>query len=315
MNKKTKPLSEKVENKMINVGKISMELTHLNKVFWPEEHITKSDLIDYYLKIYPYIIPYLKDRPQSLRRNPNGISDDGFFQKDTKDIAPDWAKTIDLYSESAKKNIHYFLCNDEASLLFLVNLGCIELNPWNSRIQTLDNPDYCILDLDPGNKNTFDDVVEVAHFIGEMADKAGITSCCKTSGATGIHVYIPLGRKYNYEECRSFALQMANIIVKKLPRLATIERSLSKRPENKIYIDYLQNKKGQTLASVYSVRPKPHACVSMALKWEEVKKGIRPGQFTINNVLERLEKKGDVFKSVLGKGIDMRKASKNLEGF
>jgi bifunctional non-homologous end joining protein LigD len=315
MNKKAKTLQDKIETKIINFGKVSMELTHLNKLFWPAEHITKSDLIEYYLKIYPYIIPYLKDRPQSLRRNPNGISDDGFFQKDTKNIAPDWAKTIELYSESAKKEIHYFLCNDKASLLFLVNIGCIELNPWNSCIQTIDFPDYCILDLDPGNKNTFDEVIEVAQAIRQITYKAGIASYCKTSGATGMHIYFPLGAKYSYEECRAFALLMANVIVKKLPRLTTTERSLSKRSDNKIYIDYLQNKKGQTLASVYSVRPKPHACVSTALEWDEVKTGIRPEQFTINNVLVRLEKKGDLFKPVLGKGIDLKKASITLGGY
>ncbi|MDP4129810.1 MAG: non-homologous end-joining DNA ligase [Bacteroidota bacterium] len=302
-----------MKNKFYRGGDISVELSHVDKVFWPEEHITKGDIIEYYDKIYPYIIPYLKDRPESLRRNPNGILDRGFFQKNVKEIVPDWAKTIVLYSESAAKDIEYFICNDKASLLYLVNLGCIELNPWNSRISTIDNPDYCILDLDPSEKNTFDDIVKVALAVRRIADVAGIPSFCKTSGATGIHIYIPLGAMYTYEECRAFALLLAKTVVKELPELTTIERSLKKRPPDKIYIDYLQNKKGQTLASAYSVRPRPHATVSTPLEWNEVKTGLRPEQFTIKNIFKRLDKNGDLFAGVLDKGIDLKRALQSLE--
>ena len=300
-------------NRVFTVGDIKLELSHLDKVFWPEEHITKGDILEYYDKIYSYIIPYLKDRPESLRRNPNGLLDEGFFQKDVREIAPDWAKTITLYSESVGKDIDYFVCDDKASLLYLVNLGCIELNPWNSRIATIDNPDYCILDLDPGEKNTFDDIIEVALAIRQTADAVRIPSFCKTSGARGLHIYIPLGAMYSYEECRGFALLIAKIMVKELPQLTTIERSLHKRPANKIYIDYLQNKKGQTLASAYSVRPRAHATVSAPLEWKEVKKGLRPAQFTIQSIFKRLDKKGDLFAGVLEKGIDMKMALQSLE--
>ncbi len=300
-------------DRVFAAGDIELELSHLDKVFWPEEHITKGDIIEYYDRIYPYIIPYLKDRPESLRRNPNGILDRGFFQKNVKEIAPGWAKTITLYSESAAKDIEYFICNDKASLLYLVNLGCIELNPWNSRITAIDNPDYCILDLDPGEKNTFDEIIEVALAIRRTTDIAGIPSFCKTSGARGIHVYIPLGAVYSYEECRAFALLLAKMVVKALPELATLERSLAKRPPNKIYIDYLQNKKGQTLAAAYSVRPRAHATVSTPLDWDEVKPGLRPEQFTIRSIFERLEKTRDPFVGVLGKGINMKTAMQLLK--
>lgn len=303
-----------VKNKVLKAGDVSIELSHLDKVFWPEEQITKGDVIDYYDKIYSHIIPYLKDRPESLRRNPNGIADTGFFQKDVKEIAPGWAKTVTLYSESAGKDIEYFLCNDKLSLLYLVNLGCIELNPWDSRISAIDNPDYCILDLDPGEGNSFDEIIEVALAIRRITTTAGIPSYPKTSGARGIHVYIPLGARYSYEECRAFALLLAKMVVKDLPQLTTIERSLLKRPPDKIYIDYLQNKKGQTLASAYSVRPRAHATVSTPLEWKEVKTGLRPQQFTIKSIFTRLEKLGDPFAGVLGKGIDMKKAIQRLEG-
>lgn len=292
---------------------IKLELSHIDKVFWPEEHITKGDIIEYYEKIYPCIIPYLKDRPESLRRNPNGILDRGFFQKDMKGMAPDWARTITLFSESAQKDIEYFICNDKVSLLYLVNLGCIELNPWNSRIAAIDNPDYCILDLDPGEKNTFDDIVEVAMTIREISHTACIPTFCKTSGARGIHVYIPLGARYTYEECRAFALSLSKMVIRELPQLTTIERSLQKRPAGKIYIDYLQNKRGQTLVAPYSVRPRPHATVSTPLEWAEVKTGLRPEQFTIRNIFRRLDKNRDPFMGVLGKGIDMKKALRTLE--
>jgi bifunctional non-homologous end joining protein LigD len=191
------PLSGLMKNKIFEAGDVTLELSHVDKIFWPEEHITKGDIIDYYDRIYPHIIPYLKDRPESLRRNPNGIADPGFFQKDVKEIAPDWAKTVTLYPESAGREIEYFLCNDKVSLLYLINLGCIELNPWDSRVATIDNPDYCILDLDPGEGNSFDEIIEVALAIRRIAEMAGVPCYPKTSGARGIHIYIPLGARYS----------------------------------------------------------------------------------------------------------------------
>ena len=217
-----------------------------------------------------------------------------------------------LFSESANKDIDYIICNDKPTLLYLNNLGCIELNPWNSRLGKLDNPDYLIIDIDPSEKNSFEQVIDVANVVKEVIDKIGIIGYCKTSGATGLHIYIPLAAKYNYEQVRYFAELIAKLTEEQIPELATTERSLNKR-NGRIYIDYLQNKKGQTLACAYCLRPKAGATASAPLDWKEVKKGLEPIQFNIKTLLLRVKKKGDLFKPVLGKGIDMDKAIKKIE--
>jgi bifunctional non-homologous end joining protein LigD len=275
------------------------------KLYWPDEGITKGELIDYYETIAPYILPYLKNRPLSLKRNPNGIKDEGFYHKDAGDIAPDWMKTADIHAASTNKIVHYLVCNNVKSLVFIANLGCIEMNPWNSVTTRLDNPDYLVMDIDPSEKNSFDQVIEVALTIREILDKMKIKGYCKTSGATGMHVYIPCNRKYNYDIVRDFAKIIATMVHEQLPSFTTMERSLAKRKKNQIYVDYLQNSRGQTLASAYSARPKPGATVSAPLDWKEVKPGLDPSDFTIKNMKKRVEKKGDLFEGVLGKGIDI----------
>jgi DNA ligase D len=289
------------------------ELTHLDKIYWPDDKITKGDLLEYYSKIAPYILPYLKNRPLSLRRQPNGIDEPGFFQKDAGDHVPDWIKTVEIHAESTGKMVNYFVCNDLESLLYIANLGCIEMNPWNSTVNKLDNPDYIVMDIDPSDKNTFDEVIEVALVIKDIIDQTGMVGYCKTSGSSGLHIYIPFNKKYTYDESRDFAEIMASMVTEKLPGLTTLERSLSKRKKNQIYVDYLQNRIGQTLASAYSVRPKPGATVSAPLEWDEVKPGLTPQDFNIKNIFKRLEEKGDLFKGVLGKGVDMHKALQKME--
>jgi DNA ligase D len=289
------------------------ELTHLDKIYWPDDQITKGDLLEYYSKIAPYILPYLKNRPLSLRRQPNGIDEPGFFQKDAGDHVPDWIKTVEIHAESTGKMVNYFVCNDLESLLYIANLGCIEMNPWNSTVNKLDNPDYIVMDIDPSDKNTFDEVIEVALVIKDIIDQTGMVGYCKTSGSSGLHIYIPFNKKYTYDESRDFAEIMASMVTEKLPGLTTLERSLSKRKKNQIYVDYLQNRIGQTLASAYSVRPKPGATVSAPLEWNEVKPGLTPQDFNIKNIFKRVEEKGDLFKGVLGKGVDMHKALQKME--
>jgi bifunctional non-homologous end joining protein LigD len=292
--------------------KTKAELTHLDKIYWPDEQLTKGDLISYYNAVYKYIIPYLHNRPQSMKRTPNGIAGQSFFQKDVKEIAPDWAKTVTLPADNNEKEIEYLLCNDKDTLLYMANLGCIEINPWNSTIDHVDNPDYVVIDLDPSEKNSFEDVIHIANVIKGLTDKAGAASYCKTSGSTGLHIYIPLHAKYTYDESRLFAELIANLAAQQTPEIATVERPLSKR-HDKLYIDFLQNKKGQTLAAPYSARPKPHAPVSMPLEWKEVKQGLQITDFTIKNALQRIEQKGDLFKPVLGKGIDLEACLKKIE--
>ena len=299
------------KEKKITINGNQLTLTNQSKLYWPKEGITKGDVINYYQSVYAFIKKYLKDRPQSLRRNVNGIKDQGFFQKDAGEGTPSWIKTSKILAESTNKKVEYIICNDKATLTYMNNLGCIELNPWNSRTVSLNKPDYLIMDIDPSEKNTFEEVIETALAIKEVLDKAGATSYCKTSGASGLHVYIPMHAAYTYEHVRSFAELIAHLTNEKLPKTTTLERPLKKR-RGRIYIDYLQNSKGQTLASVYSLRPKPGATVSAPLLWKEVKKGLHPSQFTIHNMLARLKKSGDLFSGVLTDKTNLEKCIKNL---
>ena len=296
----------------VKIGNREMKLTNLDKIFWPEERYTKGDLINYYDSVADYILPYLKDRPLSLKRNPNGISDPGFFHKNAGDEAPSWVKKCDIFSEGSNRIIHYLVCNDKPSLVYIANLGCIEINPWNSTSRKLENPTYLIIDLDPSDKNSFEEVITVANAFRKLCDQIGAACYCKTSGSTGLHVFIPLAAKYNYDEVKEFGKKMAEIIARQLPEITSVERSLKKRGD-KIYLDYLQNRKGQTIASVYSVRPKPGATVSVPLEWSEVKKGLDMKKFTIKTVIKRLEKKGDLFKNVLSESVDMKKCIKKVD--
>jgi bifunctional non-homologous end joining protein LigD len=297
----------------ISFGKIKVPVTNLKKVFWPEEGITKGDVINYYQEIADYILPYLKGRPESLLRTPNGIKHPGFFHKDAGTEAPDWVESIKLFSESTNKDIDYILCNNKATLAYLNNLGCIELNPWHSTVKALDKPDYLIIDLDPSKNNTFDEVIETANVVKAVLDKAGATSFCKTSGATGLHVYIPMQKKYTYEQVKDFAQLICVLTNEQLPKITSMERNLKARGHNKIYLDHLQNRRGQTIACAYSLRPKEGATVSTPLLWKEVKKGLTPRDFNIHTIHGRLKKTGDIFSDILGKGIDMAKCLKNLE--
>ncbi len=285
--------------KKVTINKRSLRLTHLDKIFWPEEKITKKDVIDYYNTTSKFILPHLKNRPQSLRRNPNGVTDKGFFQKDAGDEVPDWIDSVKIFSESSNKEVDYVLCNDKAALIFLANWGCIEFNPWNSRVKFLDFPDYLVIDIDPSEQNNFDDVIEVAKVVKKVLDKAKAPSYCKTSGATGMHVYVPLGAKRTYEHVRAFAELIASLVHEYLPEITTRERALKKREKDKVYIDYLQNSRGQTLASAYSIRPRPGIPISTPLEWREVRRGLRPERFNIKTIPKRLQKKGDLFRPVL----------------
>jgi bifunctional non-homologous end joining protein LigD len=202
---------------------------------------------------------------------------------------------------------------DEASMLWMANLGAIEMNPWNSTIENPDNPDWCIIDLDPADKNTFEQVIETARVTKQVLDSLKVTGYCKTSGSTGIHIYIPMGAQYSYDECQLFGKLIATRVHHELSGFTSIERMTDKR-KGKIYVDYLQNRPKATLAAPYSVRPKPGATVSMPLHWEEVKKGLKMTDFTIKNALGRIKEEGDIFKPVLKKGIDLKKILNSLPG-
>src|SRR5690606_20095630 len=214
---------------------------------------------------------------------------------------------------ASEQDIAYLIGQNAASLIYMANLGCIEINPWNSRIGKLDYPDYGIIDLDPPEGVPFNKVIKIALEIKKVLDAMDISGYCKTSGSKGLHIFLPMGAKYGYDEVRNFIKLLCYIVQAKIPEIATMERQIKKR-DGKIYLDYLQNRKGQTIASVYSVRPVPGAQVSAPLDWNELDKDISPSKFTIKNMPARIEKRGDLFKPLLHTSIDMEKALEELEG-
>jgi bifunctional non-homologous end joining protein LigD len=286
------------------------EFTHLDKVFFPKHHYTKGDVVSYYESIAPFILPYLRDRPLSLLRQPDGITGEAFFQKNMEHL-PDWVPSVDIFSESNQKDLHWVVGGELETLRYIVQLGSIEINPWNSRIQHLDKPDWIVIDLDPEGV-TFKDVVTVAREVKRVSDEWGIDCYAKTSGKTGIHIFMPLGAHYSYEQAKDFAHLFVIEVNKRQPTLTSLERLPKKRP-NRIYLDFLQNRSGQTLAAPYSLRPNPDACVSTPLHWSEVNSSLKPTNFTIKNIHRRLGQVGDLWKPVIGKGIDLAAILKNVE--
>lgn len=298
-------LNPKDETQVRKVKGHELKFTNLSKIYWPEDKVAKRDMFNYYYQIADYIMPYLKDRPQSLNRFPGGIHGKSFYQKDVKGKAPDWAKTFPYENGEGEKK-EYLVGTDEASLLWMASLGCIEMNPWFSRVQSPDHPDYCVIDLDP-DKHTYDQVIEAALETRKVLDAIGVESFCKTSGSTGMHIYIPLNAKYTYDQSQMFAKIVVNLVHQQIPKFTSLERMVSAR-KGKMYLDFLQNRPGATIAGPYSLRPKIGATVSAPLHWDEVKKGLKMQDFNIYNMVERLKSEGDLFKGVLGKGIDLKKA-------
>ena len=303
-------LNPKDETQVRKVNGRELKFTHLSKLYWPEDKVSKRDMFNYYYQVAEYILPYLKDRPMSLNRFPGGIKGKGFYQKDVRGKAPDWADTFP-YTTGDGEEKEYLLGNDEAALLWMASLGCIEMNPWFSRAGSPDHPDYCVLDLDP-DKNTFDQVIEVACLIKEVLDQIDVPAYVKTSGSTGMHIYIPMAAKYTYDQSQMFAKLIVNLVHQQVPEFTSLERTVANR-KGKMYLDFLQNRPGATIAGPYSLRPKPGATVSMPLSWDEVKPGMKMQDFTIFNAIDRLKETGDIFKGVLGKGIDLAKAVKKAK--
>jgi bifunctional non-homologous end joining protein LigD len=279
-------------------------LTHPDKVYWPDEGYTKADVVNYYREVAPFILPYLRDRPESLHRHPNGYLGQSFFQKDVGKLhPPDWVHTVRVRSQSGSRLIRYLLCQDVDTLLYLANLGCIELNPLHSRVGSLDEPDYVVIDLDPED-TPFARVVETALEVRKLLDRAGAPCFCKTSGKRGLHIYVPLRARYDYDQAKQFAELIANLVNKRSPEFTSVLRSPSRR-QHQVYLDFLQNRRGQTLAAPYSVRPAPGATVSTPVRWAEVRKSLDPSRFTIRTLPRRLARVGDLWQGVLGPGIDL----------
>lgn len=287
-----------------------LQLTHPDKLFFPKHGYTKGDIVAYYRSVADYILPYLKDRPHSLLRQPNGIKGESFFQKNNEHL-PDWVPSADIYSDSNGKNLHWIVGGSLTTLLYMVQLGCVEINPWSSRVGHLNNPDWLVIDLDPEGIG-FKHVVEVALTVKAVCNGWAIDCYAKTSGKTGIHIYVPLGAKYDYGQAKNLAHLIAIEVNNRQPQITSLERLPEKR-QGKIYLDFLQNREGQTLAAPYSLRPTPDATVSTPLHWDEVTSALDPRGFTIKNILHRLKREGDLWAPVMKKGVALAKLLWTIE--
>jgi bifunctional non-homologous end joining protein LigD len=293
------------------VGGRTLSVTNLGKRLWPEDGYAKRDLISYYRRMAPIMLAYLRDRPQNLHRQPNGIGDRGFWQKNMDPAwLPDWIPTVEVTSEGDGSINHHMVCQEEATLAYMANLGCIEINPWLSRAGSLEMPDYAVLDLDPQGV-PFEAVRETALVIHDMLQKAAVPHWLKTSGSRGAHIYIPTGARYSYDQARMFAELVAALAHQRLPKLTSLERQPDRRV-GQVYIDFLQNRRGQTLASVYSLRPRPGATVSTPLSWRELETGAVPGDFHIGNIFERIERLGDLWAPMANHALDLQTAVEAL---
>ena len=305
---KSKELSGDVA---IKAGSDVVQLTNLDKVYWPDEGYTKGDLIKYYFEVSKYILPYLKDRPLIMKRYPNGITGSFFHQHDVNE-APEYVHTETLEAEEGHE-VDYIIGDNLATLLYMANLGAIERHPWHSRVSNLEHPDWFVFDLDPQGVE-WGTICDVAMSVKEILDDLGLDSYAKTSGSRGIHVYVPIKPRYSYEEIADFAERVALMVVEANPDVATVERSLKKRKKARIYVDHMQNARGKSVVAPYSVRPKPGATVSAPVEWNEIKnKKVTIQDFTIRTMLARLKRKGDMFKPVLGNKQSLDRAMKKLE--
>ena len=278
----------------------ALKFTNLRKVWYPKDGITKREVINYYDSIADLILPHLRDRPLSLKRYPNGIHEDYFFQKNAADKTPDWIRLEPIDSEHRGEPIHYIVANDRATLLYLANLACIDQNPWMSRIGTLENPDFVLIDLDP-LECPFDKIVEAALLVRKRLETLELEGYPKTTGGDGMHVYVPLEPVYSYEQVRSFCEILSILVQSDNPDLFTTPRAVAKRKKGKVYFDYLQISTGKTIAGPYVLRAYDGGPVSTPLRWSEVKTGLTPDQFTIRNARARFDRVGDLFAGVLTK--------------
>jgi bifunctional non-homologous end joining protein LigD len=280
----------------LRLGKTTVPVTSLDKVYWPREGYTKGDLIRYYVRMGRHIMPHLKDRPAILKRYPNGVRDEGFFQHDVTS-APALLKTEVLASETGRK-LNYAVYTDLASLVYLVNIGTIAQNPWHSRTDDLDKPDYVVFDLDPHGA-PFGNVLEIALALRAVLEEVGMRGYAKTSGSSGIHVYVPVRRRYTFDQTAGFAEKVSGLVAERNPKIATVERRIAERKKNQVYVDWQQNARGKSAASVYSARAKAGATVSAPVTWEEIERGFKLSDFTIVTMPDRIDEVGDLWKDYL----------------
>lgn len=288
-----------------------VEFRNLDKIFWPKEGYTKGDVIEYYERMAGIILPYLRDRPMVLVRHPNGIKGGSFFQKNVASIhLPSFVRTVKIRARSTGRNVHYVVCNNKATLLYLANLGCI-MHPFNSKIRKLTCPNYMVIDLDPG-RNTFADVVAVAKETRKVIAAAGGTSLVKTSGKTGIHVYVPLRPMYDFDDVRAVARLVAQIVNRRMPKLTTVNPRLSGR-KNRIYLDCARNGFGQTTVAPYSLRAFPQATVSAPLDGRELTASCSPARYRLKSMIRRVRMKGDLWEAPMRRSNSLRTLETSLK--
>ena len=287
--------------------KADVQFSNLDKVYWPQEGYTKGDLLAFYEQIADYLLPYLRDRPVHMNRFPDGIGGKSFFQRQAPAGIPDWVELVEVDARHTRQ----FICNDRRTLLYLVNLGSIELHPWLSRRGSLAIPDYAVLDLD-AKEATFGNAVRVARTAGKVLRGIGLRPAIKTSGASGLHIYVPLVAGYSYEQVRLFAEAVARVVARELPDIASVER-LPRGRGGKVYVDFLQNRRSATVVPPFVARPVPGARVSMPLEWDELDGDLHPDRFTIANVPELLARRGDPFGCTLTDPQDFAPAIDNLQ--
>lgn len=308
---KENTMENQVKEGTVRIGRKQVQLTNLDKVYWPKDNYVKGQMIAYYESMADRILPYLKNKPVSLHRFPNGIEEESFFQKDVDpDKIPDWVKTVPILAESTGKDVDYIICNDKATLLYIANLGSIEINPWLSTYQKPEYPDFAVLDIDP-NGADFKEVVRVAQTAKELLDDMELPAFLKTSGSTGLHIYLYANKKYDYDLTRDFIQLLAQMVHEKHPDTTSTVRDPKKR-KGLIYLDFLQNRRGQTVVAPYSLRPKPRATVSAPLFWEELKSGLRIEDYTIKTMLKRVEQTDDPWAKLWDSPANIKQALSRL---
>ncbi|MEO8564302.1 MAG: DNA ligase D [bacterium] len=287
--------SERSESRDLHPSLIATDphptkFSNLKKIYWPADKYTKGDLIDFYRSATPWILPYLKNRPLVMTRFPDGIDGKQFYQKDAPEFAPEWVRTHPIWSDESQRNVRYFVCDDEDSLLYIANLGCIPIHIWASSVGSLEQCDWCVIDLDP-KEAPFSDVIRCAQVLHRLCEEIGLQHYVKTTGKTGLHIMVPLARLCTYEQSRTLGELLARVMLREVGDIATITRHVTRRGD-KVYLDFLQNRHGQTIVAPFSVRPLPGATVSMPLRWDEVVDGLNPRDYTIRNAMERMERLG-----------------------
>jgi bifunctional non-homologous end joining protein LigD len=288
------------DNVILEIEGKEVRLTNLRKVFWPEPGLTKGDLLQYYADVADVLLPHIRDRAMVMKRYPHGAAGEFFFMKRAPEPRPSWIEICPI-DHGSKGIIPFPMIQDRASLMWVINLGCIDLNQWYARCDDIDRPDYLHFDLDPGPGATFDRVIETAMVVHEALDTLKMPSLVKTTGSRGLHVYVPIERGPEQKQVWTFAKALAHELTTRNPALLTSQYKVANRPKGRVLVDYNQNRWGSTLASIYSPRPRPDATVSTPVTWKEVERGIRIEDFTMKNVPARVAKLGDLWKPLLAK--------------